>query len=182
MIDVDNSKLEYFEKFKRKYNAKNYEKDCNSFDLKDKIRDDLLEKQINQCAYCERFINKENSHIEHILPRDKNPKFQCEYSNLVLSCNNKDSCGEYKGNKIWLNNYIHPVLNNPIKYFKFNEDGRVIGINEDANATIEYLNLNSNRLIRIRKNIILEISYMDNIENLNLYFKEFENLIKEYYK
>lgn len=182
MIDVENSKLEYFENFKRKNNAKNYERDCSDFELKDKIRDDLLKKQKNQCAYCERLINKENSHIEHISPRDKNTKLQCEYSNLVLSCNNIDSCGEYKGKKIWLNNYIHPVLNNPTKYFNFNEDGKIFGKNEDAESTREYLNLNSDKLIRIRKNIILQLSYMDDIEDLNLYFKGFENLIEEFKK
>jgi uncharacterized protein (TIGR02646 family) len=96
MINVKNSQLAYFEIFKKRKPAKNYLQDCNDFELKEKIREDLLQKQRNQCAYCERKIEKTNSHIEHIRQRDKFHQLECEYSNLVLSCNDGNSCGKYK--------------------------------------------------------------------------------------
>jgi uncharacterized protein (TIGR02646 family) len=183
MIDVKNSKLEYFENFKKKNNAQNYIQDCDNFELKENIRKDLLKKQRNQCAYCERLldINKQNFHIEHIEPRDNTKaKLECEYSNLVLSCNNDDSCGRYKGSRHLEDGFIHPVLDNPTLYFKFNEDGQILTTDLNANKTKDFLNLNNNKLIRVRKNIVLELYNMGDIEGIENYFFEFENLVKQY--
>ena len=117
MIDVENTSLEYFEAFKKKNNAKKYTEDCDNFDLREAIRDDLLIKQKFQCAYCESKITKEKSTIEHINPRSKSPKLECEYSNIVLSCQSKDSCDKFKDRNIWKESYIHPVLINiPVFY------------------------------------------------------------------
>ena len=118
MINVENSILEYFEKFKKKNNAKRYQEDCDNFELRESIRNDLLGKQRNQCAYCESKITKVKSTIEHISPRD-GLKLECEYSNLVLSCKSIDSCDKFKDSKKWMNHYIHPVLNNPKEFFLF---------------------------------------------------------------
>ena len=186
MINIKNSKLEYFEIFKKRKKAKNYQKDCNNFKLKDKIREDLLQKQNNQCTYCERKIDKRNYHIEHIRQRDKFHKLECEYSNLVLSCNDENSCGKYKDSKknpiakYWQDEFIHPVLDNPEEYFSFNEDGQIFAIKENATRTIKYLNLNSPKLIRSRKHLILQLIYMKDIDNILEYFHEFDNLLKEY--
>jgi uncharacterized protein (TIGR02646 family) len=186
MINVKNSRLEYFEIFKKSKKAKNYLQDCNDFELKEKIREDLLQKQHNQCAYCERKIDKKNSHIEHIRQRDKFHQFECEYSNLVLSCNDENSCGKYKDSqknpiaKFWQDEFIHPVFDNPEEYFSFNEDGQILATKENATRTIKYLNLNSLKLIRSRKSLLLQLIYMKDIDNLLEYFNEFENLLKEY--
>jgi len=185
MIDVENSKLDYFEAYKKKHRAKNYQKDCDDFELRDKIRDDLLSKQRNQCAYCERKIDKKNSHIEHVRQRDRFHKLECEYSNLILSCNDESSCGKYKDSKknsirYWQDEFIHPVLNNPKNYFRFNEDGQILATTEDAKETIKYLNLNSKKLIRIRKSLVLQMVHMQDMNMLLEYFKEFENLIGEF--
>jgi len=180
MIDVENSSLEYFETYRQKNKATNYQDDCNDFKLREKIRDDLFFKQRNQCAYCERKIDKSNSHLEHIEPRDKNHKLECEYSNLVLSCETCDSCGKYKDSKAWSNNFIHPVLNNPTEFFRFSSNGEILAIDKDANKTIDFLNLNSRKLVSIRKNIVFYLQYMDNIENIFEQFGQFENLCKDY--
>ncbi len=186
MIDVECYPLEYFENFKKKSNAKSYKDDCDSFELREKIRDDLLQKQKYQCAYCEKKIYKKNSHIEHIRQRDKFHKLECEYTNLVLSCNDENSCGKYKDSnknpiaKQWQDEFIHPVVDNPKKYFIFNENGEILSFNQNAMKTIKYLNLNNPKLTRLRKNIILQLSYMDDVDNLLDYFNEFENLVKEY--
>ncbi len=177
MINVENSPLEYFEVFKLKNQAKRYVEDCNNKELRDVIREDLFFKQRGQCAYCERKITLENSTIEHISPRDKDHQLECEYSNLVLSCKSKDSCDRYKDSKVWEDRYIHPVLNEPTKYFEFSAKGYILGKNEDAQDTIELLNLNSDKLKRLRENIISYILPYSDLEDV-----EHENLIKQFGK
>jgi uncharacterized protein (TIGR02646 family) len=189
MINVENKKLEYFEDFKRKNNAKRYKEDCDNFELREKIREDLLIKQRNQCAYCERKIenNKNSCGIDHIRQRDKFNNLECEYSNLVLSCKDEDSCENYKDSKKnhiakqWEDSFIHPVVNNTNEFFKF-RGGRILPKNNDKDAqnTIDYLNLNSDKLVRLRKNLTLQLDNMKDIDNLSDYFFEFENLVKEY--
>lgn len=183
MINIEKSTLEFFEQFKKQKNATSYQDDCNDVELKKRVRDDLLAKQRGQCAYCERKIDEQNKnfHIEHIEPRDKNHKLECEYSNLVLSCNEKDSCGEYKGSKKWENDFIHPVLNNPENSFKFSFNGEIGAYSESGSLTIDFLNLNSRKLVSRRKNVLLSLNAIDdgsNIEGVLEHFNEFENLLK----
>jgi len=180
MINVENSKLEYFEKFKKKNKVKRYSEDCNDFDLREAIRDDLIKKQRGQCAYCESKITKETCTIEHIHPRDKNNKLECEYSNIVLSCKNNDSCDKFKGQQVWLENYIHPILHNPEEYFTFLPNGEIISENQNALDTITYLHLDNDKLTRRRKDLIFSLASMKDVENISLYFNEHENLIKQY--
>lgn len=180
MINVKNSPLEYFENFKKRNDVKRYQEDCNDFELRNAIRDDLILKQRGQCAYCERKITKDDSIIEHINPRDKSPELECEYSNLVLSCKSDDSCDNFKGSKKWEDKYIHPVLNNPEEYFYFSANGEILSDNENGMETINFLNLNSKKLIRLRKDIILNLQYMQDIESISQYFNEHENLIKQF--
>ncbi len=180
MINIENGEPQFFKEYKRKHNPKNYEDGCNDYELKEQIRADLLYKQRRQCAYCESFIDKDknNFHIEHIRPRDKYHELECEYTNLVLSCNHDDSCGSYKKGKDWLDIYIHPVLDNPEECFSYNEDGKIVPVDKNASETIGYLNLNSNKLVRTRRTIFLQLYNMDDIGNLRDYFPEFENLVK----
>jgi len=182
MINVENNPLEYFENFKLKNNAKRYQEDCNDFDLRELIKDDLLLKQREQCAYCEKKIKKENLTIEHVSPRDKEHKLECEYSNLVLSCQSNNSCDRYKGNRKWEDRYIHPVLNDPREYFEFSYNGEILSLANSAKDTIEFLNLNNDSLIRLRKHIILQLLNMQNIKNLAQYFNEHENLVEQFIK
>ena len=46
--------------------------------------------------------------------------------------------------------------------------------------TKDFLNLNNNKLIRVRKNIVLKLYNMGDIEGIENYFFEFENLVKQY--
>ncbi len=182
MIDVKNSSLEYFENYKAKYKVKRYQEDCNNFELRENIRDDLMIKQRNQCAYCESKIDKSNSHIEHIEPRNTSHTLECEYSNLILSCDNNKSCGLYKDSKPWMKYFIHPVLQNPTESFYYSSNGEILATkqNNDANETINFLNLNSRKLISTRKQIIYNLEVMGEVKNISQYFNEFENLVKNY--
>lgn len=49
----------------------------------------LVGEQASLCCYCERSINRENSHIEHFCPQNGEnacPEMGLEYENLHASC------------------------------------------------------------------------------------------------
>lgn len=56
--------------------------------LKDKLRNELLEYQNYSCAYCRREITQEigRSELDHIIPSSLAPKFTFVRANLTLTC------------------------------------------------------------------------------------------------
>lgn len=195
MINVKNSENSYFEEFKNNNNTRRYQEDCNDFNLREKIREDLLKKQNFQCAYCETKLNpsNDNMHIEHIRARSTHHHLECEYTNLVLSCNSNESCGRYKDSKggHWQDDYIHPVLDNPEKFFRFMANGEIVPkkelkkIDEErAKKTIQCLNLNLTTLVNSRKSIWKHHEYLENIdlEDILKEIKSFENVIKSLFE
>ena len=153
--------------------------------IKEKLRKYILEnEQNNRCVYCESKINylNDKSHIEHIKPKDKYPKEFKDYNNLVVSCNNKNTCGIYKGNN-YKDFFINPILENPEEYLTYDLMtgeiiSRKIDINkkEKADYTIEVLNLNFSKLKDARARFILEA---DKMKEYLEYLDEFPSLIKE---
>jgi uncharacterized protein (TIGR02646 family) len=60
----------------------------------------LLKEQGQICCYCEQRIDKENSHIEHFIPKKgqyAQPHLTFEYTNLLCSCNGNAENTENKG-------------------------------------------------------------------------------------
>lgn len=58
-------------------------------DIKEKIKNHLLKKQLENCCYCQKNLSGEFSmviDIEHILPKSKYPKFMFDLRNLAISC------------------------------------------------------------------------------------------------
>ncbi len=115
--------------------------------------------------------------IEHILSKSLNPELTFEYTNLMLSCikdgrvedstdTNPVSCGHSPLKKINAYDeelFIKPTELNVKKYFSFEVNGKVIakvGLNDletqRVEHTINVLNLNCNRLVRQRYDIIIE--------------------------
>jgi len=138
--------------------------DYNDNELKNSIKGFILnEEQNNYCPYCEKIIRRnDEGHIEHIKPRDKFPAYFQNYDNIIVSCNEKLTCGKIKENK-YSDDFINPVLDNPEDYLIFNlANGEIIPrCNDDndikkkrANYTIETLNLNNYTLKDARKNLI----------------------------
>lgn len=188
---------EFLLEFKRKNSPKTWD-DYNNPDIKSKIKSYILENEQNEyCPYCEKRIYKsDEGHIEHIKPRDKFPQYFQEYENILVSCNEKDSCGNSKENK-YSDNFINPVLENPKEYFTYNlASGEIVPIykednsikNKKATYTIEILNLNSYTLREARKNLIeiLEVyreNYDDYLEYLQYFLDDrhnFPSLIELY--
>lgn len=128
-------------------------------------------EQKNLCAYCEVEIKnlKDDSHLEHIKPQEKNPQNRFDYYNLIVSCEGncrsdlviqtnrkQNSCGHKKADKFNEKLFLNPIeIENLSEYFIFNRDGEIKPNSKDyerANETIKVLNLNSKRLQIEREN------------------------------
>jgi len=160
-------------KFKKKNNPKNW--DDYEPGIKRVLKAHMLEKeQGDYCPYCERQIDVDDSHIEHIEPKHKSSNFK-EYNNMLTSCNNK-TCGNAKGGT-FPNNFLNPVLIDPMEFLSYKvETGEIIPIEKDethlnyqkAVETIETLKLNEKNLLASRKVLNLQVrsleSYLDDDE------------------
>ena len=148
-----------------KYKSKNKIINWDSFtaEIKQVLKQYLLEEQENSCCpYCEIEINLENSHIEHIKPKNTFPNFLANYSNFTACCLTKKRCGDSKASN-WNELFINPVTENPEDYFEYDiKTGRIISLFKEGEKykkgeyTINLLNLNDNRLCEIRKRYIFE--------------------------
>ena len=168
--------------YKRKYSPKSwieYNKDGIRSEIKKNI---LFLEQEEYCPYCEKRIYDDEGHIEHIKPRDLYPKEFESYNNLIVSCDEKNSCGKYKGNN-YNDNLINPVIDDPAKYFDYNiASGEIIPKNNDESSkeyiraiyTIETLNLNCYELKEARKALIDILNvYRENYDEYNSYLQYF---------
>lgn len=194
MLNINKIEPESFKEYKRKIKPKEYS-DCK--DIIDKLKSELIEEQKSQCAYCEISIDSNSSHIDHIQPRNPNKnktkgyyKLECEYSNLIASCNSKSRCGEYKKNKKFEDSFIHPIFDNAEEFFEY-RGGRVFPRKdlseidkERVKATRDYLNLNDINLVNIRASIVDSLKYCGDYDLNELLkdFGQFETLIKDFCK
>ena len=165
------SEPEEFTKYKSKNKIINW--DSFTVEIKQVLKQYLLEEQENSCCpYCETEINLKNSHIEHIRPKEKFPKLLSDYNNFIACCMESGRCGNSKENK-WNELFINPVIENPEDYFIYDiKTGKIISIFKDgekyekAKYTINLLNLNDNRLCEIREKYIFEfLSYSEYNKN-----------------
>ena len=170
-VNKKKSEPEEFTKYKSKHKIINW--DSFTTEIKQVLKQYLLEEQENSCCpYCEIEIYLDNSQIEHIKPKDKFPELLIDYNNLIACCLENKRCGNSKANK-WNELFINPVTKNPEDYFEYDiKTGKIISIfkngekYEKAEYTINLLNLNDNRLCEIRKRYIFEfLSYSNNNKN-----------------
>jgi len=174
---------------------------------KKEVHTNLIPLQSGLCVYCENKLTKYSFHIEHILSKSKNHCLTFEYSNLSLSCikdgaiskettTNPISCGhapEKKANKYDKNLFIKPTESscNSLFYYSFNGKIKFKDTNSEFDKkrvvhTTKVLNLNCNRLLREREEIILEgynkiLELIDNQEALDYFFDlEFKKINNQY--
>ena len=130
--------------------------------VKDEIRDCLLEEQGFLCAYCMSRISFGSMRIEHFLCQDHNPEYSLEYSNMLGCC-----CGgESEKNKNKHDNLhcdvskrntaisINPLNVNPSvdQIIRYSKTGKISTTDERYTNDIETtLNLNYTRLCRNRE-------------------------------
>jgi uncharacterized protein (TIGR02646 family) len=144
----------------------------NNLHCKTNLRFHLINEQNQLCIYCERQIDKNNTHIEHILAQTDNPQLRFNYDNLVVSCNGdqckpivKDSykpedvqsCGHKKDDDLDIDKFLNPIEDIDINdYFSYDKIKCTIccsgkdGIKADY--TIDLLNLDNPRLNNERAN------------------------------
>jgi len=141
---------------------------------KKKVFESLLDEQGYICCYCERELKNNDYHIEHFKPKDKNkfPKFQLDYNNLLCSCQRNTNhgaplhCGNSKGN--WFNDelLISPLDSDCESKFIYTGDGHIKPSDKNVSSvvtTIKKLQLDIDKLVDLRKKAIEP--FID--ENLN---------------
>lgn len=139
---------------------------ANHHDIYEITRLSLAEEQGYICCYCgQRITGFEGTQIEHVFPKGTAAYgiMQLDYENNLIACCDG---GKYK-RKIdpsipvddlhcdtkKSNNPIPVTPLNPLceEKFLYNEDGDILGVGADAEATIEILNLKSPILKNMRK-------------------------------
>lgn len=141
----------------------------NHLEIKQELRCSLVEEQGHICCYCGCRIKTTDAIVEHLNPRQKYPKLQLEYFNLLASCDGGQSkrsigkeypscCDDHKSNDLIK---VHPLLADCESRFIFDEDGDIICAPDDdeAKQAIEILNLKSPALRHRRKAAIAGYSY-----------------------
>jgi hypothetical protein len=92
-------------------------------------------------------------HIEHVIPQCKGGR--SELNNLALAC---PSCNLHKGSRVsvpasdgvGIIRLFHPVMESWAEHFRFS-GYEVVGLTREGRATVEALNMNHPRRIRIRQ-------------------------------
>ena len=68
--------------------------------IRTQLREEMLNHQSGMCAYCEKTITLDKSHIDHFRMRDRFPEQTLAFSNLWVSCgSDKDQqkhCAHHK--------------------------------------------------------------------------------------
>lgn len=127
------------------------EKSDDGKEVRQKIRIHMISQQKFICCYCCGEINEDDSHNEHIRPRDKKQDLSLDYNNMLVSCNTSNQCGKLKGGYYSENDFVSPLDEDVEEQFKYSTDGEIIGLNEKAKNTIDKLGLNSYKMNQSRK-------------------------------
>jgi len=152
----------------------------NDYKEKRKLKKYILEHEQNYlCCYCEAKVTLDNSHIEHIKPKDiDEDSLTFDYDNLSVSCDGECfsdkrlTCGHKKENMFDESKFLNPTKVMTIRdYFIYTDNGHIGSsqLNEEKSKyTMELLQLNTfNNYLPEARKIALE---------------EFRNSVQEYTK
>lgn len=171
--------------------AKTYKGLNRNHNIKDVLRDSLLEEQGYICCYCEKELKKNQHHIEHFRPKDSNkfPQLQLDYENLFCSCQvNLDKgeplqCGNSKGNFFDERFLISPLDPDCESRFKYTSDGQILPVDEDdTGAKITIIELKLDEVENLRKGAIEPFLNYDDNGNEIMTEEELSKFIKAYLK
>jgi uncharacterized protein (TIGR02646 family) len=142
------------------------------------VRSALLQGQRGLCVYCGRRLDLSRPgntyHVEHFWPRSRYKERGIDFSNLYLSCGQKDTrgnpaqtCGTKKDTWFDENFHIEPVYPDCTSRFHFDLNGKV-SAKQDADISadnmISHLNLNHPELVKDR----YDVNYLIDIGDLDL--------------
>ncbi len=200
MLDLHKSEPTFFIVYKKKNRPHSYQDDCDDYALRDQLRKNIIAEQNSQCFYCEKKIenNTNKVHIDHIKQRDAFHTLECDYNNMVLSCNGgkkEEHCGKYKDRQESWNDdkFLRILPHNPqlqekvSDFFNYISDGKIqpkqsLSPNETvrANNTIDYLMLNHRNLVEARKSIFLQLELYrrEGFDTTHIFefFQEFQSI------
>lgn len=160
-----------------------------TYNERESLRTQLSQEQNGLCCYCCQRLKPNAVTIEHLIPRDKDRSLQFDYSNLLLSCTEKNQCDKAKENRLIAMHPLHPDCD---KSIKMTMNGQLLAQkhNDITGQAIKTLNLNNKDLIRHRDEMVRTIEqYLsifkitNNIYELakNLtYQEEFLSYVKNY--
>ncbi len=166
-----------------------------SKEIGDKTRKYMLDfEQNNQCAYTEKLIISENSHIDHFKKQNfiRQGLFEINifcWNNLLTSCNNEFYGAKYKDKIIKSTEYknlINPVIENPNDYLEYSTTGERLSKNNNkkGQTTINLLNLNDYELVSQRKTVAIQVKSMYKefaVNEIIEFIGKFESFIKGIY-
>ncbi len=129
----------------------------NDYTQKRKLKEYILEYEQNYlCCYCEAKVTLDDSHIEHIKPKDMHEDtLTFDYHNLAVSCdgicyssdNKPITCGHKKGSSFDESKFLNPTTIIDIRsYFIYTDNFYIGASNLDetkAKYTLELLQLNA---------------------------------------
>lgn len=159
---IKDEEPEFWSKYIARHPRENYD-DLDKTDegkcIRHEIRMHMLAQQQYICCYCCKIINADNSHNEHIKPRDKYPNISMEYTNLLVSCKGI-TCGEKKDRKFDERYFVSPLEEDCEEHFSYLQNGEIKGETEAGKYTIELLNLNEKSLKNSRHSLFKECLQM----------------------
>ena len=167
-------------------------------DIRHQLRGHILQKEQKLlCAYCEKSIddNPKNSNIDHFRLKAGHlfPEKTLEYDNLLVSCNTKGRCSNYKDKNIKskddYDNIVNPIIEDPDEFFDYLTTGIIVAIDKNPKAefTIDIFQLGRNRddsLSRQRRQLIYSLKQYSNLalnEIYDLLGYEFCSFVKAVY-
>ena len=197
MFKITKNEPDFFTEAKSKVKLPKISSAWESEEIKDirpQLREHiLLEEQNLLCVYCEKAIddNPKNSNIDHFRLKAGHlyPEKTLDYSNLLVSCNTKGRCSNYKDKHIKskddYDNIVNPIIDNPDDLIT----GRIVAIDKNPKAefTIDIFQLGRDKdepLSRQRKEIADTLEHIKNLsldEVYDIFGNEFYSFIKEIY-
>ncbi|MEK8017177.1 MAG: retron system putative HNH endonuclease [Candidatus Parabeggiatoa sp.] len=167
----------------KKYQSKDWKK-LNPLP-KQALHEALLKEQGHICCYCERALTKNNSHIEHFVPKkgpNADPNLTFEYQNLLCSCDGNAGHPENKGlthcgirKDDWFDAalMVSPLEKDCANYFRYTTAGKILltSVSEKQQAaeeTINRCNLNHPILKKMRHEVLRRIALQSLTDNTTL--------------
>ncbi|MDY0321514.1 MAG: retron system putative HNH endonuclease [Arcobacteraceae bacterium] len=141
----------------------------NGREYKKEFTQALIVEQGYICCYCEQKLDISDSHLEHFIPQnlDEFSEYLFDYNNILCSCQLElesgapRHCGNSKGS--W---YDKDLLVSPLDpmcetKFTYTLDGQISHTDEASKLTIKHLQLDIDKLNKLRESAIDSILYLD---------------------
>lgn len=143
----------------------------DSTEVKNEVRARLLAEQRGLCVYCGRRLKLsrpgETYHVEHFRPQKDYGHLATDFSNLFLSCGQKNdngepspTCGNFKGDWFEETHHVSPDYPTCTLRFRFSLTGSVNpALDGDIGAQnmITRLHLNHPELVKDREDVLMLI-------------------------